>query len=249
MNVLIANDNTEKTNRLGDLLIQLDRRIKIVGHTSTVEETIDYFIDPAIKIDLAFFKTQLSDGPTFEIFKRTKIDSPVIFTASDKSDAFEAIKARGMDYLLEPLTFHDVENALQLVDWQLETNFVDLPKNSPSTKNFKKRFIVKFGNKIQYKTIDNISYFYAEGKVVYLITKSNNRKYIIDHTMDELESYYLNPDFFFRINRKFIVNIEVIDEVRNYINSRLKLILNPAIDFDMIVSRNRVNDFKKWLNL
>ena len=116
-------------------------------------------------------------------------------------------------------------------------------------QKFKKRFIVKFGDKIRYVRADDISCIFAEGKLVYICTKTTGRKYIIEHTLDELEKIYLYPDDFYRINRKFIINIDSIEEVRNYANSRLKLVLNPPSDHDMIVSREKVNDFKSWLNL
>ena len=114
---------------------------------------------------------------------------------------------------------------------------------------FKKRSLVKFGDKIQSIAVEDVSYIYAEGKMVFIVTKSTNRKYIIEYSIDELEKNLLNPENFYRINRKFIVNIDAIEEARQFVNSRLKLILNPSTDFDMIVSREKVQDFKRWLNL
>lgn len=249
MNVLIANDIKEKTEKLSELLHQIDRNIRIIGNPTTIEDTLLYLKTNSPNIDLALFETKLPDGPTFEIFKRLTVNTPVIFTSPTKKYAFEAIKVNGVDYLVEPLTFSDVVNAVEkakmrnLLSNKFQTGLIDL------SKNFKKRFIVKFGDKIQYKNIDDISYIFAEGKLAYIVTRSNNRKYIIEHTLDELEKFHLNPELFFRINRKFIVNIEVIEEVRNYVNSRLKLILSSSVDMDMIVSREKVNDFKNWLNI
>ena len=249
MNVLIANNKKEKTEKLSELLHQLDRNIQIIGNPATIGDALRYLNDNSLKIDLAFFETQLSDGSTFEIFNHRPVPNPVIFTSPTKKDAFEAIKVNGVDYLVEPLTFKDVAIAVEkakmrnLLSNKLPAELIDLPKN------FKKRFIVKFGDKIQHKNVDDISYIFAEGKLAYIVTRSNNRKYIIEHTLDELEKFHLNPDFFFRINRKFIVNIDVIEEVRNYVNSRLKLIINSSADMDMIVSREKVNDFKNWLNI
>lgn len=249
MNVLIANNKTEKFKHLSELLHQIDKNIQIIGNPSSVKDTLHYFQERPQDIDLAFFETQLTDGPTFDIFSLATINNPVIFTSGSKKDAFEAIKVDGVDYLLEPLTYNDVVLALQKVN-KISLGRQENIKNDPKEdKSYKKRFIIKFGDKIQYKNIEDISYIFAEGKHVYIIAKSNGRKYIIEHTLDVLEKYHLNPDTFFRINRKFIVNIEVIEEVRNYVNSRLKLILNPSSEMDMIVSREKVQDFKEWLNL
>jgi DNA-binding LytR/AlgR family response regulator len=115
--------------------------------------------------------------------------------------------------------------------------------------DYKKRFLVKIGDKLKSKNVNDISYIFAEGKIVYIVSKLDNRKYIVEHTLDELEKNYLNPNDFFRINRKFIINISAIEEVRTYVNSRLKLHTHPLSESDMIVSREKVLDFKKWLNL
>ena len=109
--------------------------------------------------------------------------------------------------------------------------------------------MIKFGDKIQYRTVEEIAYMYAEGKMAYIITKNPSRRYIIEYTLDELEKRRLDPSSFFRINRKFIVNINSIEEARQYVNSRLKLILNPPTEFDMVVSREKVHAFKRWLNI
>ena len=116
-------------------------------------------------------------------------------------------------------------------------------------QTFKLRFLVKIGDRLKTKPVEDIAYLFAEGKTVYIVSKADNRKYIVEHTLDELENYLLNPHDFYRINRKFIININSIDEVRNYVNSRLKVKLNSACDMDMIVSREKVSDFKSWLNL
>jgi len=102
---------------------------------------------------------------------------------------------------------------------------------------------------MQVKPVEDISFFYADGKMVYFFTRSTGRKYIAEYTLDELEKNLLNPECFFRINRKYIVHINTIEEVRNYANSRLKLTLNPISENDMVVSRDKVGSFKNWLNL
>ena len=116
-------------------------------------------------------------------------------------------------------------------------------------QTFKRRFLVKIGDRLKTKPVDDIAYIFAEGKTVYIVSSTDKRKYIVEHTLDELEHQLLDPIDFYRINRKFIVNINSIDEVRNYVNSRLKLTVDPVSEVDMIVSREKVSDFKSWLNL
>jgi hypothetical protein len=73
------------------------------------------------------------------------------------------------------------------------------------------------------------------------------KRYTIDYTLDNLEAI-ISPDVFFRINRKVIININSIQKVNSFFNSRLKLTSPSLQDDDAVVSRERVSDFKKWLD-
>lgn len=246
MNVLIACKRPEKTKKLRQYLLQYDASINIVGEPATVKSAISCLQNKEDEIDLAILDSTLSGGCVADFYSQIEFNNPVVFSSQDKSDAYDAIKSNCLDFLLEPLDYGDIERLLDSMN-QLQTLKTSSLPNAP--QRFKKRFIVKFGDKIRYVKADEISCVYAEGKLVYICTKSTGRKFIIEHTLDELEKTHLNPEDFYRINRKFIVNIDSIEEVRNYANSRLKLILNPSTDHDMIVSREKVNDFKSWLNL
>ncbi|MCG8308317.1 MAG: LytTR family transcriptional regulator DNA-binding domain-containing protein [Cytophagales bacterium] len=242
MNVLIANNDHNKTKRLAELLYQIDKKINIVYNPATTSEVIDLLSENNTEIDLAILSIQNTNGSVKDLINLHAITNPLIFTSDSKEDAYEAWKANCVDFVLEPLDFSGIAQAISKAKEKIELN-------EQKKYNFKKRFIIKFGDKIQYKTVDDISYIYAEGKMAYIMTRPTNRKYIIEYTLDELEKTLLDPVNFYRINRKFIVNIDAIEEARQYVNSRLKLILNPATDFDMVVSREKVHDFKRWLNL
>jgi DNA-binding LytR/AlgR family response regulator len=250
MNVLIANQKKEKVKTLTDYLRQYDQSVKVVATPASVEATVNYYRTHHDKIDLAFFETTLADGSSFDIFDSVRISNPVVFTSSDKEDAYKALKVNGIDYLLDPLNFSDISCAAEkALKKKSQSNDRRDAGEMLKPKSFKKRFIVKIGDKIQFKTVEEIAYFFADGKFVYLVTESKRRKYILEYTMEELEKKLLNPEVFYRINRKYIVNISSIEEVRNYANSRLKLTLNPETEQDMIVSRDKVQSFKNWLNL
>ena len=179
---------------------------------------------------------------TMQISNYLPESATVIFTSTSKLHAYEAFKAKSSDFLLEPFEYNEISNSLSKLKFYT-------PSNNGNKKTYKKRFIIKFGDKIQFRNTEDVSYIYAEGKMAYIITRNPIRKYIIEYTLDELEKSLLDPSKFYRINRKFIVNIDSIEEARQYVNSRLKLILNPPTEVDMIVSREKVGDFKKWLNL
>ncbi len=160
-----------------------------------------------------------------------------------------------IDYLLKPIDYQELVFAIEkFKKLQKPANgnvlYPDMLNQMMRefNRSYKKRFIVKFGDHIQFKPVEEIAYIYAEGKLVYIVLQENNRRYIIDHTLEELENGLLDPACFFRINRKFIVHIEAVTDVRNFANGRLKVKCNTPSEQDMIVSREKVNDFKDWLN-
>lgn len=117
---------------------------------------------------------------------------------------------------------------------------------APTTKTFKTRFMVKLGEHIKSITADQISFFFADGRDVYLIT-DQMRKFIIDYTLENLDGL-LDPNVFYRVNRSYIVNISAIQDVIVYSNSRLRITPNVKWEKEIIVSRDKVNDFKLWFD-
>ncbi len=255
MNVLIVEDESLARERLVDFIKKYDRSINIVNELDSVEDAVS-FLQSKPHVDLTFLDIRLSDGLSFEIFNKISVDQPVIFTTAYDNYALKAFKVNSVDYLLKPIDYDELVSAIDKFKRNIQQNQLNPPIDQHFIKNivkeidhrYKKRFIVKFGEHIQFKAVEDIAYIFAENKTVYIHTRDNNRKYIIDHTLDDLENTFLDPDYFFRINRKFIVHIDAIEDVRNYVNSRLKLRVKPVCDMDMVVSREKVNDFKSWLN-
>jgi DNA-binding LytR/AlgR family response regulator len=253
MKVLIVEDEALARERLSELIDQYDDKIEIAGSFDSIEDTVNFFNGDS-EIDLAFFDIQLSDGNSFEIFQKAGIDLPVIFTTAFDDFAIRAFKVNSVDYLLKPISFEDLSCAIEKYKKQSMkiTGQIDVESIKSliavQSRQYKKRFLVKFGDQLQYKNATEAGIFYADGKIVYIVTRKIGRKYIIDHTLDELDSHLLDPDYFFRINRKAIINIDTIVDVKSYFNSRLKLTLDTTNPFELIVSRDKVSAFKRWLN-
>jgi DNA-binding LytR/AlgR family response regulator len=242
MNILIANTDKQQINRLTDFINQYDKTINILGLTSSADETRKFLNQKGVDADLIFLGMQAWRDASIEPIGHNSLLSQIVLTSTAKQDAYEAIKAKALDFLLEPFEPEDVAASIDRARLQVRTAIQD-------GKGFKKRFMIKVGERIIFKNTDDISHIFADGKMIYLVTRDTNRRYIIENTLDELEKKYLDPAIFYRINRKFIVHVDSIEEARYYVNSRLKLILNPPVQYDMIVSREKVSDFKKWLNL
>ena len=250
MNVIIIEDEKPSARRLQRMLNAIQVEATTLLHS--VEESITWFQnheDP----DLIFLDIQLSDGLSFEIFEAIEIKSAIIFTTAYDEYALQAFKLNSIDYLLKPIDEDELAKAVtkykeRLPEQKAVTlDFNDIKKLliNPIDREYKKRFSVKVGQHLKLINIDDIECFYSENKGTYLYT-NEGRNYLLDTTLEHLENE-LEPQLFFRINRKFFVNINAIKDMVSYTNSRLQIKLKSYNEHEVIVARERVKDFKMWL--
>ncbi len=250
MKVVIIEDEKPAARRLNRMLNAL--RIEPLAMLHSVEESINWFSNNEHP-DLLFLDIQLSDGLSFEIFDEVKIKSAIIFTTAYDQYALKAFKLNSIDYLLKPIDDDELEDAidqfknLQASNAKMSFNIEQIKKLiAPAQKNFKKRFIIKIGQHLKMISVDTIECFYSENKATHIHT-SNNRSYIIEDTLEQLEGK-LQPETFFRVSRKYLVNIAAVKDIISYTNSRLTILLNSYKDAEIIVSRERVKEFKNWID-
>jgi len=251
MNVLIIEDEKPAARRLNRMLATLDIDVQTMLHS--VEESINWFQNNEHP-DLIFLDIQLSDGLSFEIFEEIEVKSAIIFTTAYDEYALKAFKLNSIDYLLKPIDDDELkiavdkfkENRPKKTDLQVNINDIRKLLVNPIDRKFKKRFTIKIGQHIKIIHVDDIECFYSEHKATYIHTKVN-RNYLIDGSLEHWQEQ-LDPEQFFRVNRTFIVHINAIKDIIAYSNSRLKLILNSYSDAEIIVSRERVKDFKSWIS-
>lgn len=253
LNVLIVEDETPAAEKLERYLSRYSESIIVKGKAESVEEAVNWLAEQQDSIDLIFMDIQLKDGMSFEIFKEVKINKPVIFITAYNEYALDAFKVNGIDYLLKPITFTDLSNSLKKVEslgtqlrWGDDRTETVLHALNAPERTYKNRFMVKLGDHIKSITADQISFFFADGRDVYLIT-NQLRKFIIDYTLENLDEI-LDPKIFNRINRSYIVNISAIQDVVVYSNSRLKITPHVKWEPEIIVSREKVSDFKEWFD-
>lgn len=246
MNVIIIEDEKPAARLLSRKLEKMNISVSQMLHS--VEESLKWFSENP-QPDLIFLDIQLSDGLSFEIFEKINIKSAVIFTTAYDEYALKAFKLNSIDYLLKPIDEKELQQAIskfreRTQNKQLDLNWV---KNmfSSSEKTYKERFSIKIGQQLKIINTSEIECFFSENKGTYLHT-TENRNYLIDTILEQLEEE-LNPKEFFRVSRKFIVSLKAIKEIQIYSNSRLKIILNSYKDDEIIVSRERVSDFKSWI--
>ncbi len=253
MNVVIIEDEAFAALRLKKMIRDFDPEIKILAELESVAESVKWFKsnpDP----DLIFLDIHLEDDLSFAIFEQVTIASPVIFTTAFDEYAIKAFKLKSIDYLLKPIVHEELAAALKkYADYSgLQRNTTDLQSLysliTSKEKKYQERLTVSVGSKIKMVEVSEIAYFYVMDKGVYLRTFQGN-SYSVDFTLDKLEEIF-DPKVFFRINRKYVINIQSIASMIAYSRSRVKLELKPKTedDMDTIVSIDRSAAFKKWLN-
>ena len=250
MKIIIIEDEKPAARLLQRKLEKLDIIVNTMLHS--VEEAINWFSENTHP-DLIFLDIQLSDGLSFEIFEKIDIKSAVIFTTAYDEYALKAFKLNSIDYLLKPIDEDDLEIAVNKFKSKLPKNeiinldFEQIKKmlQNPFEKTYKARFTAKIGQHLKVFTTDEIECFFSENKGTYIHT-IDNRNYLIDGTMEALENE-LDPKNNFRISRKFIIPLKSIKEILLYSNSRLKVILPTYKDEEVIVAREKVQEFKSWI--
>jgi len=248
MNCLIIEDEKVAAERLFGLIKIYDYSIEILEIIQSIKNTVKW-LNTHQAPDLIFMDIQLADGLSFEIFEQTVVKIPVIFTTAYDEYALKAFKVNSIDYLLKPIDQDELNNAINKfkennTTKEIPTQVFDSILHS-LTKKYKNKFVLKVGEHIKVFTIEDVQCFYSMEKYTFLQNNSG-RDYAIDYTLDQLEDL-LDPAKFFRINRKFIVSFSAVSDIISYSNSRLKVKLNSNQSNDLLVSREKVQDFKKWL--
>lgn len=257
MKILIVEDEDLAVKKLQKTLTAVDEEANVVGIADSIKGTVEW-LQQNPPPDLILMDIELADGQSFEIFNLAEIKSPVIFTTSYDEYALKAFKVNSIDYLLKPVQKEELAAALNKYR-QMKKNYHTQGSSENANldsilkelqqklqpKEYRKRFLVKHAQKLVSIEIDDICYFFSDGRLNFFKT-NDNRKFVVDYTMDELEDM-LDPEKYFRISRSFYVSAGSIDKIDDYFGNRLILQLKPAVDKEALVSREKVTDFKKWM--
>ncbi len=251
MKILIIENEGPAANKLQHLLKKIDENIEIVGVTETVEGSVNW-LQTMPTPDLILMDIQLDDGISFEIFDTIKVDTPVIFATAYNEYVLQAFKVNSVDYLLKPIeemALRDALNKFKKVHYKFNEDIIRNLFNDLN-KQYKNRFLIKIGTHYRSIAINEVSCFYILERAVFLRT-FEGREYSMDHSLDQIQKM-IDPDKFFRINRHFIIYIDVITDIVSYSTSRLQLKLdqknNPVNKDLLVVSREKVREFKKWID-
>lgn len=256
MNILIIEDEAPAARRLAGLVQNARPNSTLLGPLDSIESAVDFF-EKEKKPDLVFMDIQLADGLSFDIFSKTEVAAPVIFTTAFDQYTLQAFKVHSVDYLLKPIGTEELLAALDKFDRYFfnekkedkvaafDPFFMEKMLQNLQKQPFKERFLVKTGQTLGYLPVGDVAYFFSEDSLTF--AQSSEKKFILDQPLDQIEGL-LDPGKFFRINRKLIVSIAAVAKIYTHLNGRLKLDLLPKMGDEVFVSRERVGEFKNWLD-
>lgn len=254
MNILIIEDEPLAAERLEELLLKCDPSIKIASKCDSVKRSVKWLMENPLP-DILFLDIQLGDGLSFEIFEQVDVDCPVIFTTAFDAYAIEAFRLNSIGYLLKPVKPDELKSVIE--KYKASPYFTGKMSGSQQqialdqvrqllTREYKKRFLVKTGLHIRSIPVEEILYLYSLEKATYVMIISC-KTVLFDHTLEQLEKL-LDPSMFFRINRKYIVSFNAIIDMITFSHYKLKVKLQNCSDDDIFISRDRMQDFKEWLD-
>ncbi|MDN3687501.1 LytR/AlgR family response regulator transcription factor [Cyclobacterium jeungdonense] len=250
LTVLIIEDEQIAAEKLESLLLETASDIRIMAKLGSIKESVRWLEQN--RVDLIFLDIQLSDGISFSIFDWVEVSTPIIFTTAYDQYAIRAFQLNSISYLLKPIRKTDLIQSLQKYRDMKSALGIDfdslLAQMQGRQPDYKKRFLIQIGEKIKKVDVEEVAYFFVLDKSIFIRTHDGSR-FPLEYSLDKLEAL-LDPTYFFRINRKYLVHMDAISSMVAYSRGRVKLELNPKTEdpFDAIVSIDRSADFKKWLN-
>lgn len=251
MKIIIIEDEELAAERISGLINEIDPSIEILEVLTSIKDSVKW-LNNNNQPDLMFVDIQLSDGLSFSIFETVEVNIPIIFTTAYDQYAIKAFKFNSIDYLLKPIRKEELTASLSKYKKVKPSSFFDfeelLRQMRPEEVSYKKRFLIQYGQKIKKVEVEEIAYFYAMEKNVFLVTHQN-AQYPVDYSLDKLQDM-LDPGKFFRINRKIIISMDAIKNLHPWSRSRIKIDLTPQPPkfIEPLVSVERASDFKEWLD-
>ncbi|MDH5826489.1 LytR/AlgR family response regulator transcription factor [Sphingobacterium sp. SG20118] len=246
--IVIVEDEKLNADRLKRLIKEIDPNVTIIAVLDSVMDTVDWFKENE-EPDVVMMDIRLSDGVSFDIFDKVTIQCPIVFTTAYDEYAVQAFKYNSVDYILKPVQKEELKTALDKVNAfkapaenQLS---IDKLLNYIKKKDYRSRFLIPYRDGFQTILVTDVSIIYMDSKLTKARLK-NGKDVILNMSLDDIEKQ-LDPKLFFRANRQFIIHIDAVNQLVNYFNRKLKIIISDS-DFEIIVSREKSTLLKEWLD-
>jgi DNA-binding LytR/AlgR family response regulator len=246
MTVVIIEDEVDAYKRLQKLVRETFEATEIV-HLDSVQSAKQWFATrPAPHV--LFLDINLGDGTGFDVLNTINIDCPYVFTTAYDEYAIEAFQTNSIAYLLKPVSRDDLKAVLKKISdfhrmfTTAASQELQLQADKP---RYKKRFIIRYGDHIKTLSVEEIAYCFSLNGVTNVRT-FEGRTYMVDYKLEVLEDM-LDPEVFFRINRKYLASLKAIEDMKTHTKGRIIITLRPPEKEQQVVSAERVTEFKQWL--
>ncbi|NVJ87040.1 MAG: response regulator transcription factor [Algoriphagus sp.] len=256
MRLLIVEDEPLAQQRIKSIVKRNFPEWELTASVQSVKSLKKHLSNPQ-DFDLILCDIHLADGLSFKAFAESpELEIPVIFITAYDQYALQSFDHNCIDYVLKPIEENRLVKALEKASsfnsksesTNLNPDFIKSILNKYESKFYKKRFLTKLGNKYVFIPTENIAYFYSENGLTFLVEIGSATRYLVEHTLSELEADLLDPFKFYRINRSMIIHLDGLVEIKPYLNGRLALSMNAKSEDALVVARERVNEFKNWIN-
>lgn len=250
MRYIIIEDEQHNAELLKSMIERCDDNANLLAVLPSIQDSVEW-LNAHTKPDVVFMDIRLADGLSFEIYNQTNIQSPVIFTTAYDEYALRAFRVYGAAYLLKPIVLEELQEALEKVYKFRPVISADdvsgiLNMLQTQQKKYRTRFLLHWRETYKVVAVDEIDYVFLEHKIV-SFKMLDDSSIIVPYNLDELEEQ-LDPQFFFRVNRQFILHINSIESIHKHFNEKVKIVLKRDRNIEIIVSRIRVPQFKLWLD-
>lgn len=259
MTILILEDEVLAARQLRTMIADYDPYATVLATLDSVEASVNWFRQNAPP-DLLLADIELVDGQSFDLFEQVSVRCPVIFTTAYDAYALKAFRVNSVDYLLKPIDEPSLRRSLTklndlrslygspsvTINWQELVKALRLAASTNMDQStFTERLLLRQGTRLIPVEVSEIAYFHTRDRLAF-VRSWDNRSLVVDYTLDELEQK-LNPRQFYRANRQVILHPKAVERVHLHFNGRLKLILKPALDEEVYISREKASDFRAWL--
>jgi DNA-binding LytR/AlgR family response regulator len=242
-------DETVAYSNLKKIILEIDPEIEVIGNTESVKQTVNKLQDTSNLPDLIFMDIHLSDGSAFNIFNVITVEIPVVFTTAYDKYAIEAFKVNSIDYLLKPIEAEEVRRALDKFKRLNRQDIVQylsmLPQLIAPQDKYSQKILVPVNDKLIPISTDSISCFYTTNEKTTVILKGG-KTYPYKRTLDSIIQT-LNPQYFFRVNKQFVVSKGSIVNITIWFDNRLLITLDTETPERIFISKNKAAEFKQWM--
>lgn len=217
--------------------------MEVIDEAANAEEGISKI--ESQRPDLIFLDIQMPGKTGFDMLSDLEKTPQVIFTTAYDEFALKAFEVNALDYLLKPVEPKRLADAIQ------KLHFSDSKDPRPVMENMNNSILgesdqvfVKDGERCWFVKLSDIRLFESVGNYAKVFFGTN--KPLILKSLNALEER-LDEKYFFRANRKHIVNLRMIDKIEPYFNGGLLLELKGGEKIE--VSRRQTVKFKEMMSL